>query len=391
MSPLIQLLQASLVLKAVRLFALVIILSGCEERNSFHPPPPPEVIISPPTQRTITRYLELTGLTAASRKVDLVARVQGTLEKIGYADGAEVPEGAILFEIERATYETSVQIAEATVAQQQALLVQTDADYARKVTLTRQQVTTEAAFEDSRAKRDQAAAALKQAQGNLEQTRINLVYTTVRAPFTGRVSARLADVGALVGSSGPTKLATIFDLDPIYVNFTINEQQVLLIRQDMRERGVTLRDLGSVPVEIGLQTEIGYPHSGVLDYVAPELDTGTGTLAVRARIANTKRALLVGLFVRVRVPLESNSQVLLVPERAIVTSQRGHYVLLVNNADKVEQRDVEVAEVIDGGQRIVTRGLSPEDRIIVGGIQRAVPDMAVKPVEATLTADGSKS
>ena len=313
MSPLIQLLQASLVLKAVRLFALVIILSGCEERNSFHPPPPPEVIISPPTQRTITRYLELTGLTAASRKVDLVARVQGTLEKIGYADGAEVPEGAILFEIERATYETSVQIAEATVAQQQALLVQTDADYARKVTLTRQQVTTEAAFEDSRAKRDQAAAALKQAQGNLEQTRINLVYTTVRAPFTGRVSARLADVGALVGSSGPTKLATIFDLDPIYVNFAINEQQVLLIRQAMRERGVTLRDLGSVPVEIRLQTEIGYPHSGVLDYVAPELDTGTGTLAVRARIANTKRVLLVGLFVRVRVPLESNSQVLLVP------------------------------------------------------------------------------
>ncbi|MBC8051398.1 MAG: efflux RND transporter periplasmic adaptor subunit [Chitinophagales bacterium] len=361
-------------------------LAGCGEQNTFQPPPPAEVAVARPEKRTVTRYLELTGQTAASLKVDLVARVQGTLEKIGYIDGAQVAAGTLLFSIERATYETSLEIAEASVAQQQALLAQTEADFSRKSALVERNVTTGVTFEDSRSKRDQAAATLNQAQGEVQQAKINLGYTEIKAPFAGRVSARLADVGSLVGAGGPTKLATILQLDPVYVNFSINEQQVLLIRQGMRERGVTLKDLGPIPVEIGLQTETGYPHVGQLDYVAPDLDPGTGTLAVRANIPNKANALLPGLFVRVRLPVQRDVSALLVPERAIGTSQSGSYVLLVNAANQVEQRAIEPAEQVDGGFRIVTSGITAEDRVIVSGIQRAVPGAVVKPMDKTATA-----
>jgi RND family efflux transporter MFP subunit len=310
-----------------------------------------------------------------------VARVQGVLEKVGFTDGAFVKEGTTLFTIERNTYETNLKIAQAAVEQQQALLAQTNADYDRKTNLVQRQVTSEAVFDDSRAKRDQAAAALKQAQGNAEQATINLGYTEIKAPFSGTISARLVDPGALVGAGGPTRLATLVQADPLFVNFTIDERQVLLIRKAAAERGINLQTLGPVPVEIGLQTETGYPHAGMLDYVAPDIDTGTGTLAVRAKLDNKSALMLPGLFVRVRVTVLKAVDTLLVPEKAIGTSQRGPYVLVVGADNKVEQRDIEATEDAEDGLRIVAKGLKPEDRIVVGGIQRAVPGSIVKPVE----------
>lgn len=374
---------------AAILLAGGVLLAGCDGRNTYQPPPPAEVTVAKPQQRAVSRYISITGQTAASRKVDLVARVQGVLEKVGYKDGDYVEEGTTLFTIERAAYETSLKIAEASEAQQQALLAQTDADFARKSNLVQRQVTSEAVFDDSRSKRDQAAASLKQAQGNVEQARINLGYTEIKAPFSGYVSARLVDPGALVGAGGPTKLATLVQIDPVFVNFTVDERQVLQVRKAMSERGITFKDIGPVPVEIGLQTESGYPHAGLLDYVAPDIDPSTGTLAVRARIENKKSLLIPGLFVRVRVTVLKNVEALLVPEKAVGTSQRGQYVLVVDAANKVQLRDVEMGEEADGGMRIVTNGLKPDDRVVVGGIQRAIPGATVKPVEQAAAAQGT--
>ena len=343
-----------------------------------------------PVLRAVNRYIAVTGQTAASRKVDLVARVQGVLEKVGYTDGAYVEEGTTLFQIERATYETNLKIAEASEAQQQALLAQTDADFARKSSLVQREVTSVAIYDDSRSKRDQAAAALKQAQGNVEQARINLGYTEIKAPFSGFVSARLVDPGALVGAGGPTKLASLVQIDPVYVNFTIDERQVLVIRKAMQERGLSFKSMPSVPVEIGLQTESGYPHAGVLDYVAPDIDPGTGTLAVRARLENKASLLMPGLFVRVRVTVQKGVDALLIPEKAVGTSQRGQYVLVITADNKVELRDVEMGDDADGGLRIVAGGLKPEDRVVVGGIQRAAPGATVKPVEQPAAQGASK-
>lgn len=368
-------------LRVAAILASAIALSACNERNAYQPPPPQEVTVAKPLVKPMPRYIVTTGQTAATLKVDLVARVQGVLDKVGFADGDLVKEGTTLFTIERNTYETNLKIAQAAVEQQQALLAQTSADYERKTNLVQRQVTSEAVFDDSRSKRDQAAAALKQAQGNLEQATINLGYTEIKAPFTGYISARLVDPGALVGAGGPTRLATLVQADPLFVNFTIDERQVLLIRKAAAERGISLHKLGPVPVEIGLQTETGYPHAGTLDYVAPDIDTGTGTLAVRAKLDNKQALMMPGLFVRVRVTVQKAVDTMLVPEKAIGTSQRGPYVLVVGADNKVEQRDIEAAEDAEDGARIVSKGLKPDERIVVGGIQRAVPGAIVKPVE----------
>src|SRR5262249_49598981 len=156
----------------------------------------------------------------------------------------------------------------------------------------------------STSNRDNAQANLQQAEANTAIARVNFGYTNVTAPFDGIVTAHLVSVGELVGVASPTQLASIVALDPIYVNFNVNEQDVLRVREEARRRGITVEDLRQLPVEIGLQTETGYPHKGTLDYISPQINQSTGTLAVRGILNNPDRILLPGYFVRVRVPVD---------------------------------------------------------------------------------------
>ncbi len=370
-------------------FASILLLCACEQQNKYQPPPPAEVTVAKPDQRKVTLYMELTGSTAPLNRVDLVARVQGFLDKVAYKDGAAVRKGDLLFQIDPEDYKISLQIAQATQQQQEALLIQADADLKRKQDLVKTSAVSIAQVDDSRAKRDSTIAALDQAKGQVEQAKRNLAYTTITAPFDGTMSARLVDPGAMVGAGSPTKLATIVQLDPLYVKFNIDEQQVLTVRERMREMGVTLKDLGPIPVDIGLQTETGYPHTGTLDYVAPEIDTSTGTLAGRAIIDNKDALLEPGLFVRVRIPKQLNVDSLLVPDIALGNNQQGRYLLVVDAKNVVEQRQVEVGELVDGALRIIKSGLKPDERVIVGGAMRALPGNTVVPVTASAAADKS--
>src|SRR5262249_12416897 len=195
----------------------------------------------------------------------------------------------------------------------------------------------------------------------------------------GVVTARLVDPGSLVGAGGATKLATIVQIDPIYVNFNVNEQQVLQIRDQLRSQGLTIKDLGPIPVDVGLQTETGFPHQGVITYIAPDLDQSTGTLAVSALFEDNNRVLLPRLFVRVRVERDVKS--MLVPDRALGNSQQGRYVLVVNDKNVVEQRSVATGDAVDGGMRVIKSGLDGNERVVVSGNQRAIPGSSVKPVE----------
>jgi RND family efflux transporter MFP subunit len=361
-------------------------VAGCGESNRYQPPPAAKVTVAKPEERKITLYMEATGTTAAFNRVDLVARVQGFLEKVAYKDGATVKKGDLLFQIDQQDYKIALQIAQATVQQQEALLLQADADLKRKQELVKTAAVSVANVDDARAKRDSTFAALEQAKGQVEQAKRNLEYTTIFAPFDGAVSARLVDPGAFVGAGSPTKLATIVQINPLYIKFNIDEQQVLSVRERMREAGVTLKDLGPIPVGIRLQTEQGYPHTGTLDYVAPEIDSSTGTLAARAVIDNKDSVLEPGLFVRVRVPKQIDVPSLLVPDEALGNNQQGRYVLIVNDKNIVEQRQVEVGELVDGGLRIVKSGLTAGDSVIIAGTMRALPGSTVIPELTTLSA-----
>jgi RND family efflux transporter MFP subunit len=359
--------------------ASALLLAACEQQNRYVPPPPPRVTVATPAQQKVTRYLEATGYTAAVNSANLVARVQGFLQEVKYRDGDLVRQGTVLFVIEPEPYRIKLEQAQAAEAAAEATLKQAEADYKRQVDLVSRQAASQATLDTSTANRDSAQAKLKQAKGDTRQAALNLDYTEVKAPFDGRVSARQVSIGELVGTGSPTQLATIVQSNPIYVNFTVSEQEVLRIRDEIRRLGLTPEDLKKVPVDVGLQTDNGYPHRGTLDYAAPTVSSSTGTLAVRAILQNPDNVLQPGYFVRVRLPEAQQQQdVLLVPDAALGTDLSGRYVLTVDQDNVVEQRKVIPGAAV-GELRIIESGLKADDRVIVAGLLRAVPGQKVDP------------
>jgi len=348
-------------------------LAACGQNNQYAAPPPPKVTVATPVERQIPRYFEATGNAAAVNAVDLVARVQGFVQAISYTDGDFVKKGTSLFTIEPQPYKLKVDAAKASVVSAQATLTQAQAEYQRQAALVGKQVATQANYDKALAQRDSAQADLQSAQANERQAEINLGYTDVTAPFDGVVSARQVSIGQLVGaSSSPTVLATIVQLNPIWVNFSASERDVLQVRAALARRGETTASLIGIPVEVGLQTEDGYPHKGELDYVAPTVNASTGTLAARGSFENADRALLPGYFVRVRIASRQQEPMLLVPNVALGSDQGGSYVLVVNQDNVVEQRKVDAGQVV-GDLRVIESGLGKDDRVIIGGIMRAIP------------------
>jgi RND family efflux transporter MFP subunit len=361
--------------RATLMLAIAAAIASCGEKNEYAAPPPPKVSVAAPVAQDVTRYFEATGNAASVNSVDLVARVQGFVQAISYKDGDFVKKGTSLFTIEPEPYKLKVDAAKSAVISAQATLTQTQAEYDRQATLIKTQVSTQANYDKALAARDSAQADLQSAQANEKQAEINLGYTDVTAPFDGVVRARQVSLGQLVGASSPTVLATIVQLDPIWVNFTASERDVLLIRAILAKRGETTAAIIGHLVEVGLQNEEGYPHQGKLDYVAPNVDPSTGTLAARATLENKNRALLPGYFVRVRIPSEPQPA-LLVPDVALGSAQGGRYVLVVNKDDVVEQREVEPGQLV-GEMRVIESGLSKDDRVVVGGIMGAIPGQKV--------------
>src|SRR3954454_473824 len=352
-------------------------LSACEQ-NTFVPPPAPKVEVAMPVQKAVTRYLDATGNTAAIKNVDLVARVQGFLQSINYQDGTFVKEGTTLFTIEPETYKLKLEQAQAGENGAQASVKQAEADFKRQSDLVQKQAVSQSTLDTSTSARDNAQANLQQAQANTKIAQVNYGYTNVTAPFDGVVSAHQASVGELVGVASPTQLATIVALDPIYVNFNVNEQDVLKVREEARRRGMTVDEIRQLPVEVALQTDTGYPHKGTLDYVSPTLNQSTGTIAVRGVLANPDRVLLPGYFVRIRVPFDEQKDALLVPDAALGSDQAGRYLLVVNGENVVEQRKVQTGP-LEGELRVIESGLKADDRVVTAGLLRAIPGQKVDP------------
>jgi RND family efflux transporter MFP subunit len=360
-------------------------LAGCKPENKFQPPPPPVISVAVPLQQNVTPYEELTGNTVAFATVDLVARVEGFLTSQNYVDGSVMKKGDTLFVIEQTMYKAQVKEAEAQLDGAKAKLVQSEAEFTRQETLLRQNVTAQNTYDQAKAKRDSDRANVENAEGNLTIAQTNLGYTTVQAPFDGIVSKHLVSVGELVGNGQATKLATIVQLDPIYVEFNVSEQDVLKIRQNLANRRLTVEELGKIPLDIGLMNEEGYPHAGFLNYVAPELDAQTGTILVRGLFKNPDRSLIPGFFARIRLPMGLGSQaVLLIPNRVIAEDQAGKYALVVNKDNVVEQKRIKTGQLLVGGLRVITEGLTPDDRVVLTTNGQAVPGGKVEPKQETI-------
>ena len=339
----------------VALPLMAVSLSACKPENKFVPPPPPEINVGVPLQQQVTPYEELTGNTVSFNTVDLVARVKGFLISQNYVDGAVAKKGDVLFVIEQTMYKADVQEAQGSL-------------------------------DIAKAKRDSARAQVESAEGNLTVAQTNLGYTTVLAPFDGIVSKHLVSVGELVGNGAATKLASIVQLDPIYVEFNMSEQDVLKVRENLKDRRIDVAELNKIPLAIGLMNEDGFPHEGHLNYVAPAIDSTTGTILVRGLFNNPTRALIPGFFVRVKVPLGLGAAPsLLVPNRVIGENQAGKYLLTVNKDNVVEQVRVTTGQLLVGGLRVISTGLKADDRVVLSTNSRAIPGSKVVPKLTTIT------
>ncbi len=355
---------------------LFLSLPGCGERPKPQPPPPPNVTVAQPVQRVVTDDLELTGNTQAFYTVQLVARVAGYLEKVLFEDGQIVKKGQPLFLIQQNTYEDNLQQAEAAVLQYRAQLAYAEAQFARYSNLVQEKAGSQSDVDNWRYQRDTAQANLRSAEAQVELAKLNLSYTDVRAPFDGRMDRRLKDPGNLVGSGENTVLASINQIDPMYVYFNIAD--IDLARLLKSRRGIPgPADAQKWPVFAGLPSEEGYPHRGYLDFAAISLTTTTGTLLMRGVLPNANGQILSGLYARVRVPIEQRAA-FLVPEVAIAHDQQGSYVFVVNEKNIVERRSVKPGPSVDS-LRTIDEGLKGTERVIVNGLLKAAPGRQVTP------------
>jgi RND family efflux transporter MFP subunit len=344
-------------------------LWGCKGASSAPSASPPPVTVSRPQRLAFQEYFEITGNTVASRTVNLTARVEGYLRKIYFSDGSLVPAGTPLFLIEPEPYQAKVQLNEAQ-------LINAQAEYERQQRLITQQATSRANLESWLAQRDAAKA-------STDLARINLAYTRVSAPFAGRIGRHLIDEGNLVGSGEATRLATLEQINPIYVYFNVSELDVLRVRAAMAAEHVS-RLQGIQPVEAALQTDTDYRYHGTLDFIDTGVNASTGTLQARASFINADSKLLPGLFVKLRMAMGPPASALAVPDTAVGRDQAGSYVLMVNSQSRVVQQRVRTGG-LSNGMRAITEGLAPQDRVIVDGLLNASPGSAVTALERTET------
>jgi len=363
---------------AAIILLMILFIPGCGEINTFVPPPPPRVTVTQPIRQPVTEYLELTGNTQAFNTVQLVARVQGYLEKVLFQDGDQVKKGQLLFLIQQDTYEAKLQQAEAQILQEKASLDHAQTEFIRFSGLLKQNAAAQTDVDNWRFQRDNARAAVVAAEANRDLAKLDLSYTRVTAPFDGRIGRRLKDPGNLVGAGEFTPLAEINQVDPIYVYFTINEMELLrVIHKTQIDPGEAERM--KIPVSLGLANETGYPHQGHLDFTAIEVTPTTGTLLLRGIFPNSDGMILPGLFARVRVPVVGTQKTaLLIPEVAIGYDQLGSYVLVVGDKNVVERRSVRLGTQVED-RRVIEEGLTDGEWVIVSGLLQAIPGNPVAP------------
>jgi len=373
---------------AVLILAMSFLAAACGDRNAYVPPPPPQVTVSQPVTRPVTEYLEFTGNTQAINTVKLRARVEGYLEKVYFQDGDRVKKGQLLFLIQQDTYEAKLKQAEAEILANKARLLHAKTEFARYSRLVKQKAAAQTDVDRWMYERDAAAAAVTASEAQRDLARLNLGYTKVTSPFDGRIGRRLKDPGNLVGAGEETVLAEVNQIDPIYVYFNINEQDLLRVRGE----GDAKQDASKEkwPVYFGLADEVNFPHKGYLDFAAITINPTTGTLLLRGIFPNPKAVIMPGMFAQVRAPIAEPKPALLIPEVAVGYDQQGPYVMVVNDKKVVERRAVKLGTQ-DDDYRVVAEGLGGDDWVIVNGLLRAIPGKQVTPEKETLPGPGKKN
>ena len=366
--------KSSLRVLSLALIALIAFVTKVESQGA---PPPPAVTVKPVSSRQITDTGTFPGRVVPINKVEIVARVPGFIEERNFAEGQFVKKGDLLFRIEQETYKASVDQQAANLAKAKATEVNANLQLKRNQELVKSAAVPQATVDQLAAAEQGAQADILQAQALLEQARINLGYTEIRSPIDGKIGIANFTEGNLVQpSSGP--LATIVSQDPIYVTFQPSEADVIAYKRRLTESGGKNQHL---TVHIKLPDGTIYPHAGLTNFLDVQVQPNTDTVTVRAQLPNPEGLLIPSGVVSVIVERGAPQQTLVVPRSSILFDQTGNYVLVVDDAKKVEQRRITTGTE-QGRDIFVTQGLKDGELVIIEGVQKVRPGQAVSAIVA---------
>ncbi|ALV93152.1 MULTISPECIES: efflux RND transporter periplasmic adaptor subunit [Pantoea] len=369
-------------LAAVLMLSGSFVLTGCDDNKSQQAAQqqPPEVGVVTLKNEPLKITTELPGRTSAFRVAEVRPQVSGIILKRNFEEGTDIKAGVSLYQIDPATYQAAYDSAKGDLAQAQANAHVAQLTIKRYKPLLGTKYISQQDYDTAAATAAQTAAAVQAAQANVETARINLAYTKVTSPISGRIGKSSVTEGALVSSGQTTALATVQQLDPMYVDVTQSSDDFLRLRAEL-EAGQLKQNDGKANVTLLMQNGSAYTQPGTLEFSDVTVDETTGSITLRAIFPNPDHRLLPGMFVRARLDEGTNPSALLVPQQGVTRTPTGQATAMVVGADnKVEVRNITANQAF-GDKWLVTDGLKEGDRVITVGLQRAKPGAQVTPQE----------
>jgi RND family efflux transporter MFP subunit len=372
---------------ALMLGMVLVAAAGCSRRGAQEKPPLPMVTVSAVERKEIVERDEFTGRIEPVAAVEVRPRVSGYIQEVKFQSGQLVKKGDVLFVIDPRWHQATFEQREAEHAQAKARLENARREAGRTAQLLTNRAISIEESDGRQSRYDEAKAALLAAQAALDSARLDLDYTQVRAPIDGRVSRALLTEGNYVSglAGGATLLTTLVSVDPVYVYVDVDENSLLKFNALARAKKLEADGDGRVPVELELADEQDFPHHGSIESFDNRLNADMGSILMRAVFPNPDGRIVPGLFARIRVPLSERHPALLVEERAIGTDQAHKFVLTLTTTNTVAYRQVELGPLIDG-KRVVQTGLAGNEEIVVNGLARVRPGMAVTPQQEVAAA-----
>jgi len=352
--------------------------------------PPTAVSVVEIKPENTPAVLEFTGKTASSRQVEINARVEGFLDKIAYTEGSLVTNGQLLFQIDPKPFQAALDNAKAVLSQQQALLVRGQQTLARVKPLAKQNAVSQQDLDNAIANVLASEAQVQAAQAQVQQAQLNLGYTTIKSPLTGLSSSAKYREGALIRAGGTdSQLTTVVQIDPMWVNFGVGENEVLALRAQQKQGQLKGPGIGKLDVDLILADGSTYPQSGRITFVDPVINAQTGTYNIRAVVPNPANALSPGQFVRVQLKGAVRPNAIMVPQVAVMQGPNGKFVFVVGADNTAQPKPVQVGDWY-GDQWIINSGLQAGDRVVVDGAVRLRPGAPVQIQSAATAAPESE-
>jgi membrane fusion protein (multidrug efflux system) len=370
--------------------AALVLLSACHKEAAEPPHQAIAVTVMTVAQRDTPVDFEFTAQTESSREVEIRARVDGFLDKRVYTEGQPVRAGQTLFLMDPKPFEAALQSARGQLAQQEARRTVTKANLARVLPLVAQNALSQKDRDDAIGNDKEAEAAVIAAKGQVRTAELNLGYTTIKSPLAGLSSFAKQQDGSYVTAAATGLLTTVYQLDPMWVNFSVSENELLAYRDQIEKKQLRFPADDNFEVTVVLADGTVFPSRGRINFANPAFSTQTGTFLVRASFANPQGSLRPGQFVRARVSGAVRPNAILVPQRAVLQGSKSHFVWVVDNDSKGHQRVVEVGSW-HGDDWFITDGLRPGERIVVDGAIRVVADTPLKINEAPASPNAAAS